>query len=483
LYLGGVELVIQGGLTTARRVIGGIVQQTVVGGAVQATRYLFHDHLGSVVRIADANGALAEGLDFTAFGERRSYGDPNGTGSASPTTTRGFTGHEMVDGTGVIHMNGRIYDAALGRFLQPDPLIQSPDNAQSWNAYTYVFNNPLAYTDPTGMFTFRQLVGIAIAVIGTLVAPQFGSVWAKIGYAMAIGFASGYVATGTFRGGVIGAFSAGITMGIANAGNLSAWQRVGLQATTGGVVESLSGGKFGHGFVSAGVTASVMPQVGHIGNDAARTVVGALVGGTLSKATGGKFANGAVSGAIQGAMARVQTQRQSSQAYGTGDGTEGAPEEIAVLLKDPTTRQEGLRAMARSVERGYMANDIYYKDQFYVNSDGGIEPYTGAVTQGRIITFYKPAFYWDYDALVSDLEHEVIHWHQYRQRGGAKNHVQMLERELAAYKFQVESNAFRRAPVDFQRGTIRSFQMHIDAYRQATEPPRIRICSDISKEC
>jgi hypothetical protein len=61
--------------------------------------------------------------------------------------------------------------------------------------------------------------------------------------------------------------------------------------------------------------------------------------------------------------------------------------------------------------------------------------------------------------------------------------VQMLERELAAYKFQVESNAFRRAPVDFQRGTIRSFQMHIDAYRQATEPPRIRICSDISKEC
>ncbi|MGN6222173.1 MAG: hypothetical protein ACTHN1_00895, partial [Pseudoxanthomonas sp.] len=114
LYLGGVELVLQGGLTTARRVIGGIVQQTVVSGAVQATRYLFHDQLGSVVRIADANGALAEGLDFTAFGERRSYSDPSAAGSPSPTTTRGFTGHEMVDGTGIIHMNGRNYDAALG---------------------------------------------------------------------------------------------------------------------------------------------------------------------------------------------------------------------------------------------------------------------------------------------------------------------------------------------------------------------------------
>lgn len=402
------------------------------------------------------------------------------SGGASPTTTRGFTGHEMVDGTGVIHMNGRIYDAALGRFLQPDPLVQSPDNAQSWNAYTYVFNNPLAYTDPTGMFSFRQALGFAIAVIGTILAPQGGGTWAKLGYAIAIGFASGYVATGTFRGGVIGAFTAAVAFGVAG---LDLTGRVAFQGVAGGIVEGLSGGRFGHGFFSAGLTTAVMPQVGHADTRAGRTALGAVLGGTLSVATGGKFANGAISGAIQGAMARVQTQRQSSQAYGTGDGTEGAPEEIAVLLKDPKTRQEGLRAMARSVDRGYMANDIYYKDQFYVNSDGGIEPYTGAVTQGRIITFYKPAFYWDYDALVSDLEHEVIHWHQYRQRGGAKTHVQMLERELAAYKFQVESNAFRRAPVDFQRGTIRSFQLHIDAYRQATEPPRIRICSDISKEC
>ena len=89
-----------------------------------------------------------------------------------------------------------------------------------------------------------------------------------------------------------------------NAGGLENWQRVGLQATTGGIVESLSGGNFGHGFMSAGLTASVMPQVGKIGNDVTRTAVGALVGGTLSVATGGKFANGAISGAIQGAMAR-----------------------------------------------------------------------------------------------------------------------------------------------------------------------------------
>ncbi len=49
-----------------------------------------------------------------------------------------------------IHMNGRVYDPNVGRFLSPDILVQAPDNTQSFNRYAYVFNNPLRYTDPTG---------------------------------------------------------------------------------------------------------------------------------------------------------------------------------------------------------------------------------------------------------------------------------------------------------------------------------------------
>ena len=154
-YVGGVEVVVQNGVSTARHYVAGVALQTVVDGAVQATRYLFHDHLGSLVRIANVDGSVAESLDYTVFGDRRAYGNPGGTGSASTLTPRGFTGHEMVDGMQVIHMNGRIYDPQLGRFLQPDPVIQDPTNAQSWNAYTYVFNNPLAYTDPSGMMSER----------------------------------------------------------------------------------------------------------------------------------------------------------------------------------------------------------------------------------------------------------------------------------------------------------------------------------------
>ncbi|WP_369679937.1 RHS repeat domain-containing protein [Pseudoalteromonas sp. A601] len=50
----------------------------------------------------------------------------------------------------LIHMNGRVYDYNLGRFMSVDPLIQSPTNSQSINPYSYIMNNPLSGADPTG---------------------------------------------------------------------------------------------------------------------------------------------------------------------------------------------------------------------------------------------------------------------------------------------------------------------------------------------
>ncbi|RLQ21343.1 hypothetical protein DWB85_13535 [Seongchinamella sediminis] len=47
-------------------------------------------------------------------------------------------------------MNGRVYSPSLGRMLSPDPVTQAPENGQNYNRYTYVFNNPLKYTDPSG---------------------------------------------------------------------------------------------------------------------------------------------------------------------------------------------------------------------------------------------------------------------------------------------------------------------------------------------
>lgn len=113
-------------------------------------RYLHKDHLGSIDTLTDETGQIVERLSYDAFGKRR---QPNGQDAANlgaATTHHGYTGHEHLDGLGLIHMNGRLYDPTLARFTQADPYIQNPTNPQDLNRYSYVNNNPLKYTDPSG---------------------------------------------------------------------------------------------------------------------------------------------------------------------------------------------------------------------------------------------------------------------------------------------------------------------------------------------
>lgn len=62
------------------------------------------------------------------------------------------TGKERDAETGLDYFGARYLSAAQGRFTSPDtPLLdQHPGDPQSWNLYSYVRNNPLRYTDPTG---------------------------------------------------------------------------------------------------------------------------------------------------------------------------------------------------------------------------------------------------------------------------------------------------------------------------------------------
>jgi RHS repeat-associated protein len=83
---------------------------------------------------------------------------------------RGFTGHEMLDHLDLVHMNGRVYEPLLGRFLSADPILQDPMNGQSYNRYAYVFNNPTNLTDPTG-FCAAGNEGIGSKICGN-VAPN-----------------------------------------------------------------------------------------------------------------------------------------------------------------------------------------------------------------------------------------------------------------------------------------------------------------------
>ncbi|WP_282611156.1 RHS repeat-associated core domain-containing protein [Pelagibius sp. Alg239-R121] len=117
------------------------------------TRYLHRDHIYSVESITDETGTVTEHLSYDAHGKRRKTDWQAGPPVAQPNETpRGFTGHEHLDGVGLIHMNGRVYEPTLGRFLSPDPYVQIPETPKGFNRYTYVFNNPLSFTDPSGFF-------------------------------------------------------------------------------------------------------------------------------------------------------------------------------------------------------------------------------------------------------------------------------------------------------------------------------------------
>ncbi len=94
-------------------------------------------------------------------------------------------------------MNGRVYDPILGRFLSPDPNVQVVTDLQSYNRYSYVLNNPLRYTDPTGYFSvggseaFGFFIGI-VAVSACTVATAGACI---VGTIMAIAFTSTMMAT------------------------------------------------------------------------------------------------------------------------------------------------------------------------------------------------------------------------------------------------------------------------------------------------
>jgi RHS repeat-associated protein len=202
------------GVVTKRRTVAGVMLQETVSN-VSVNRYLFHNHLGSVIRIAEANGSVLESFDYSPFGERRypTAAYPNGAGYGSSKTNRGYTGHEMLDAFSIVHMNGRIYDSQLGRFLQADPMVEDPSNGQNFNRYTYVWNNPLAYTDPSGFMSVRSLFR---AVAGVFIASYLpgASFWGGAANGalanISAGFIGGYIATGNLRGGLAGAFSNGV---------------------------------------------------------------------------------------------------------------------------------------------------------------------------------------------------------------------------------------------------------------------------------
>ena len=299
---------------------------------------MLKDHIGSINMVLDDSGQVIVPLmHFGAFGARQSvinWQDPllgDVFSAENQISTRGFTGHEMVDSVGIIHMNGRIYDPQLGRFLQADPFVQAPKNSQSLNRYSYVFNNPLSNTDPTGYFSLSGFVkqywrAAASILISVYLPVKLPETWSAITKGAVTGFVAGGVATGTFNGALVGAFTGqafGALHGFAPVSTGGRLVKVAAHGIVGGAGSSLSGGKFGHGFVAAGFTQAVgqfggddfFANSGSTSDRLNNVIKAAMIGGTASAISGGKFANGAVTGAFSRALNDEQVSRKDDRKF------------------------------------------------------------------------------------------------------------------------------------------------------------------------
>jgi RHS repeat-associated protein len=126
--------------------------------------YFLSDHQGSVAAITNSSGATLVGESFAAYGSRRNPTTWSGAPSGSDLTTiagitrHGYTFQDALGTMGLNDMVGRVQDAITGRFLSADPTIPHPMDPQSYNAYSYVVNNPLTYTDPTSFTPCSLLI-------------------------------------------------------------------------------------------------------------------------------------------------------------------------------------------------------------------------------------------------------------------------------------------------------------------------------------
>jgi hypothetical protein len=157
-------------------------------------------------------------------------------------------------------MNGRIYDPVIGRFIQPDNFIQSPEFLQNFNRYSYVFNNPLKFTDPSGnVAIIDDILAAAIGGVFNVVSNwnnihNFGQAAAYFG----IGAVGGWVGLYTFGagGGALIALGNGLMQG-------ASAQQIGQNMVIGAI-----GGAIGFG-IGAGL-GSVDYGIANISNDFAR---------------------------------------------------------------------------------------------------------------------------------------------------------------------------------------------------------------------
>ena len=220
-------------------------------GGADSLYLIMKDHLGSIIGAINQETGTVYLQNFDAWGRKRN--PENWTYDDIPEyfpLSRGYTGHEHLDKFGLINMNGRMYDAALCRFLSPDPYVQMPDYSQNFNRYSYALNNPLVYTDPSGEIVWfvPVIVGAAIgAYTGASIQSGTAAFWdwkpdawkgaiagaivgATLGYGVSGAIGASGMTTVAANGATVATKSAGMASTMLNSGSIN----IAMNAMSGG---------------------------------------------------------------------------------------------------------------------------------------------------------------------------------------------------------------------------------------------------------
>ena len=152
----GSKTIYVGGIYEVDKNSGGAVVDTKTyypaAGAMRVNSTLYFmlkDHLGSASVVTDSSGTIVGEDRFYPFGGTRFT-------TGTMYTDKLFTGQREITGLGIYHYGARFYSPYINRFLSADTIVPGYANPQSLNRYSYVLNNPLRYSDPTGHMQYED---------------------------------------------------------------------------------------------------------------------------------------------------------------------------------------------------------------------------------------------------------------------------------------------------------------------------------------
>jgi RHS repeat-associated protein len=146
-----------------------LIAMRVITTGGNALYYLHGDHLGSTSLTTDQSGSVVARQLYDAWGNVRLRGDLK--------TDLGYTSQREDRGTNLMFYQARYYSPALSRFLSADTLVPNPNNPQSFNRFSYTYNNPVKYTDPSGHYTEDEIMKSLIDQYGEDEANRIWKLW------------------------------------------------------------------------------------------------------------------------------------------------------------------------------------------------------------------------------------------------------------------------------------------------------------------